>query len=177
MAVTVPLNFLVWLRGCFILYVANCVWPCNLEGLLDLPWRYFYSSEAFMMCEAYTSHVSHPSQCVIVINWGIPWMSQVWTLVQLRRFWPLLVVAHSFHLYLFLDSFFTATELLVGFFRVHLGVLWWWFVKSPDDYYLITLCLLKPWLSPTISIFVSVFLIWTLLLYAWTNLTYLLLCP
>ena len=36
---------------------------------------------------------------------------------------------------------------------------------------------LEPWLSPTISFFVSVFLIWTLLLYAWTNLAYLLLCP
>ena len=37
--------------------------------------------------------------------------------------------------------------------------------------------LLEPWLSPTISFFVSVFLIWTLLLYAQTNLAYLLLCP
>ena len=37
--------------------------------------------------------------------------------------------------------------------------------------------LLEPWLGPTISFFVSIFLIWTLLLYAWTNLAYLLLCP
>ena len=37
--------------------------------------------------------------------------------------------------------------------------------------------LLEPWLGLTISFFVSVFLIWTLLLYARTNLAYLLLCP
>ena len=36
---------------------------------------------------------------------------------------------------------------------------------------------LGPWLGLTISFFVSVFLIWILLLYAWTNLTYLLLYP
>ena len=35
------------------------------------------ASEAFTMCNAYASHVSHPSQCVVVMNWGIPWMSQV----------------------------------------------------------------------------------------------------
>ena len=35
------------------------------------------ASEAFTTCEAYVLHVSHPSWCVIVMNWGIPWMSQV----------------------------------------------------------------------------------------------------
>ena len=29
------------------------------------------------MCKVYASHMSHPSRCVVVINWGIPWMSQV----------------------------------------------------------------------------------------------------
>ena len=33
--------------------------------------------EASTTCEAYTLHISHPSQCVVVMNWGIPWMSQV----------------------------------------------------------------------------------------------------
>ena len=28
-------------------------------------------------CKVYASHISHPSQCVVVIKWGIPWMSQV----------------------------------------------------------------------------------------------------
>ena len=36
---------------------------------------------------------------------------------------------------------------------------------------------LEPWLGPTYFLFVPVFLIWTLLLYAQTNLAYLLLCP
>ena len=35
------------------------------------------ASEAFTTCNAYTLHVLHPSQCVIVMNWGILWMSQV----------------------------------------------------------------------------------------------------
>ena len=35
------------------------------------------ASEAFTTCAAYTSHISHPSRCVVVINWGILWMSQV----------------------------------------------------------------------------------------------------
>ena len=42
MAVAVPLNFLVRLRGCLILYMVNYVWPCNSEGLFDLPGWYFY---------------------------------------------------------------------------------------------------------------------------------------
>ena len=30
---------------------------------------------ASMMCKAYALHISHPSQCVVVIKWGIPWIS------------------------------------------------------------------------------------------------------
>ena len=41
-AVTVPLDFLVRLRGCLILYVVNYVWPHYSEGLFDLPGQYFY---------------------------------------------------------------------------------------------------------------------------------------
>ena len=33
--------------------------------------------DASMMCKAYALHLSHPSPCVVVIKWGIPWMSQV----------------------------------------------------------------------------------------------------
>ena len=29
------------------------------------------------MCKVYALHVSHPSQCIMVTKWGIPWMSQV----------------------------------------------------------------------------------------------------
>ena len=63
MAVTVPLDFLVQLRGCFILYVVNYVWPCYLEGFFDLPGRYstIDASEAFTTCNVYVSHVLHPS--------------------------------------------------------------------------------------------------------------------
>ena len=43
-------------------------------------------------------------------------------------------------------KFFKAKELLVGFFWVHLSVLWWWFVKTPDGFYLITLC----WISSVV---------------------------
>ena len=28
-------------------------------------------------CEAYASHISHPPRCVVVINWGNPWMSHI----------------------------------------------------------------------------------------------------
>ena len=55
----------------------------------------------------------------------------------------------------------------------HCIILWVLVVDNP----LHPLPLLEPWLGPTISFFVSVFLIWTLLLYARTNLAYLLLCP
>ena len=34
-------------------------------------------SDALTMCTAYALHVSHPSRCIVMINWGIPWMSQV----------------------------------------------------------------------------------------------------
>ena len=33
--------------------------------------------DASTTCKAYASHVSHPSQCVVVMKWGIPWMSHV----------------------------------------------------------------------------------------------------
>ena len=40
--VTVPLDFLVQLRGCLILYVVNYVQPRYSEGFFDLPGWYFY---------------------------------------------------------------------------------------------------------------------------------------
>ena len=33
--------------------------------------------DASMTCKAYTSHISHPSRCIVVIKWGIPWMSHI----------------------------------------------------------------------------------------------------
>ena len=74
--------------------------------------------------------------------------------VQLRIFSPLLAAALSFCLYPSLDSFFKAIELLVGFFRVHLSVLWWWFMKTPDDYYLITSC----WISSVVTYAVTAYI-------------------
>ena len=82
-----------------------------------------------------TSHTLHDvSSWWIGASRGCP---RFWTLVQLRRFSPLLVAALSFCLYPSLDSFFKQQGF---FFGIHLGVLLWWFVKTPDDYYLITSC-------------------------------------
>ena len=44
----------------------------SLDGISTID-----DSDALTTCNVYTLHVSHPSQCVVVINWGIPWMSQV----------------------------------------------------------------------------------------------------
>ena len=79
MAVAVPLNFLVQLRGCFILYMANNVWP-SIQKAFSTSLDSISTVNAFdtsTMCKAYASHISHPSRCVVVMNWGIPWMSQV----------------------------------------------------------------------------------------------------
>ena len=94
------------------------------------------------MC--HTSHTLHN----VLLWWigashGCP---RFWTLVQLWRFSPLLVVALSLHLYPSLDSFFKQQGCSFGFFRVYLGVLLWWFVKTPNDYYLITSC----WISSVV---------------------------
>ena len=44
----------------------------SLDGISTID-----DSDALTTCNVYASHVSHPSQCVVVINWGIPWISQV----------------------------------------------------------------------------------------------------
>ena len=74
------------------------------------------ASEAFTMCNAYASHVSHPSQCVVVMNWDIPWMSQVLDFSPASKILAAPCSGTLICLYPFLDSFFKATELLVGFF-------------------------------------------------------------
>ena len=33
--------------------------------------------DASTTCKAYALHILHPSQCVVVINWGNPWMSHI----------------------------------------------------------------------------------------------------
>ena len=40
--VTVPLDFLVQLRGCLILYVVDYVQPYYSEAFFNLPGQYFY---------------------------------------------------------------------------------------------------------------------------------------
>ena len=53
----------------------HAIWKAfstSLDGISTVD-----DSDAFTTCNVYASHVSHPSQCVIVINWGIPWMSKV----------------------------------------------------------------------------------------------------
>ena len=94
-----------------------------------------------MTCKVYALHISHPSQCVVVMNWGIPWMSQVLDLSPaLKNFATpckgtlILLVSSSGAIFLSKDI------CLLAFFTGHLGVPWWWFVKTPDDYYLITSC-------------------------------------
>ena len=46
-------------------------------------------------CEAYASHIAHPLQCVVVINWGNHGCPMSWTLVQLQRSLPLLLAVWS----------------------------------------------------------------------------------
>ena len=102
--------------------------------------------EASTTCKAYVSHISHPSWCVVVMNWSIPWMSQVLDFSLALNIFTATCSGTLVSLVSISGFIFLATELLVGFFRVHLGVLWWWFVKTPDDYYLITSC----WISPVV---------------------------
>ena len=33
--------------------------------------------DASTMCKAHASHISHPSQCIVVMKWGNPWMSHI----------------------------------------------------------------------------------------------------
>ena len=65
-AVAVPLDFLIQLRGCFILYMVNNVWPCILEGLLHLSGWYFYHQH--LWCFYYVqsicfSHITSLMMC------------------------------------------------------------------------------------------------------------------
>ena len=71
--------------------------------------------EASTTCEAYTLHISHPSWCVVVMNWGIPWMSQVLDFSPASNIFATLVAALSFHLYPSLDSFFKQQSCLLAF--------------------------------------------------------------
>ena len=53
----------------------HAIWKAfltSLDGISTVD-----DSDALTTCTAYALHVSHPSQCVVVINWGILWMSQV----------------------------------------------------------------------------------------------------
>ena len=116
-AVTVPLDFLVQLRGCLILYVVNYVRPCYLEGFFNLPGQYFYRRclrlllHVTRMCRM--SRILHDvSLWWIGASHGCP---RFWTLVQLRKFSPLLVAALSFRSYPFLDSFLKQQSCLLDF--------------------------------------------------------------
>ena len=97
-----------------------------------------------MTCEAYTSHMSHPSWCVVVMKWGILWMSQVLDLSPASKIFTSPCSGTSFHLYPSLDPFLSNNNCSLIF--LYLGILCSWFVKTPDDYYLITLC----WISSVV---------------------------
>ena len=118
MVITIPLHLLVRFRGCFILNLVNYVWPCNLEGLFDLPRWYFYigALDASTTCKSYASHVLHPSWCIVVMKWGIPWMSQVLDWSPALRFSLLLSVALAFCLYPLLDSFWAMVNCFFVFY-------------------------------------------------------------
>ena len=98
--------------------------------------------DASMTCKAYALHLSHPSWCVVVIKWGILWMSQV------LDFSPALKIFAAPCSSTLISLVFIFKQQLVAcwFFKVYLGILWLWFVKTPDDYYLITLC----WISSVV---------------------------
>ena len=53
----------------------HAIWKAfstSLDGISTVD-----NSYALTTCTAYALHISHPSWCVVMINWGIPWMSQV----------------------------------------------------------------------------------------------------
>ena len=102
--------------------------------------------DASTMCKAYASHMSHPSQCVMVIKWGIPWMSQVLDFSPALNSFATPCSSTLISLVSISESIFKQQLVACWFFIVHLGVLWSWFVKTPDDYYLITSC----WISSVV---------------------------
>ena len=53
-------------------HVIQKAFSTSLDGISTI-----HTFDTSMTYEAYTSHISHPSWCVAVINWGLPWMSQV----------------------------------------------------------------------------------------------------
>ena len=66
----------------------HAIWKAfstSLDGISTIS-----ALNASMTCKVYALHISHPSQCVVVTKWGIPWMSHIWTVVQLQRFLLLL---------------------------------------------------------------------------------------
>ena len=125
---------------CSAMLFGRPFWPLLMVFLPSMPLRLLLC----VKCTCCTSHTLHD-----VLSWwigashGCP---RFWTLVQLWRFLLLLITALSFCLYPSLDSFFKQQGCFFGFFRVHLGVLLWWFMKTPDDYYLITSC----WISSVV---------------------------
>ena len=102
--------------------------------------------DASTMCKAYASHMSHPSWCVVVIKWGIPWMSQVLDFSPASNIFTTPCSSTLVLLVSISGSIFKQQLVACWFFIVHLGVLWSWFVKTPDDYYLITSC----WISSVV---------------------------
>ena len=91
--------------------------------------------DASTTCKVYASHILHPSQCMVVMKWGIPWMSQVLDCSPALNILTTPFSGTCILLVSIAGSIFYAAVSTFCFFILHLGVLWLWFVKTPDDYY------------------------------------------
>ena len=90
--------------------------------------------DASTMCKAYALHISHPSWCVVVINWGIPWMFQVLDLSPALNIFAAPCSRNLICLNPFLDPLFKQQLVACWFFIVysrqqnHLDVWEFWIV-------------------------------------------------
>ena len=86
-----------------------------------------------MMHKAYALHISHPLQCVVVIKWGILWMSQVLDFSPASKIFAAPCSGTLISLVSISGSIFKQQLVAYWFFKVYLGILWLWFMKTPDD--------------------------------------------
>ena len=97
-------------------------------------------SDALTTCNAYTLHVLHPSQCVVVINWGIPWKSQVLDLSLASNIFATPCSSTLVSLVSISGFILKQQQLLVGFFCSTPRYTEMVVCENPYDYYLITSC-------------------------------------
>ena len=98
------------------------------------------------MCTAYALHVSHPSRCVVVIIWGIPWMSQVLDLSLASNIFTAPCSSTLVSLVSVSGFIFKATTVACWVFCCTPRCTEMVVHENPYDYYLITSC----WISSVV---------------------------